>query len=177
MKVSTCLSCGKPFRYNPSGRTGKYCSQRCYISSSPRQVSSVCVNCGTKFKYHPSQRSGKYCSHRCYTEHDTRLRERTGINFRKQIMRAGMYHDTTMMKVWARLRKAPPKEQDVILDDLIRESESTRQEVKRYHSTLTKARKKQLRKLKKELDEQVRRYFGMYPEDRSKYPADKEPDD
>jgi len=66
-QTGTCETCGDSFRYYPSVRDGKYCSNTCSHEPAKRQVEVTCPSCGTVFTRRASLNT-EYCSPGCWGE-------------------------------------------------------------------------------------------------------------
>lgn len=75
---SFCAECGKELTQSSTGRTRRFCSEKCRRSwwkhnrSKERRSENatrrtVCQNCGKEFISYADGR--KFCSHRCYIKH------------------------------------------------------------------------------------------------------------
>lgn len=64
-RTGTCETCGERFRYYPSVRAGRYCSNACSHEPTKRQVDVTCPACGTQFRRRASLNT-EYCSPGCW---------------------------------------------------------------------------------------------------------------
>lgn len=67
LQEGTCKTCGDEFRYYPSVREGRFCSNRCAKDQQKRQVRVTCPNCDTDFSRWESLDT-QYCSMECWGE-------------------------------------------------------------------------------------------------------------
>lgn len=64
-RTGTCETCGESFRYYPSVRDGRYCSNACSHEPTKRQVEITCPACATQFTRRASLNT-EYCSPGCW---------------------------------------------------------------------------------------------------------------
>src|SRR5207249_3630543 len=83
--------------------------------------------------------------------------------YRKQVMRNALHHDSTMLKVWLRIRNAPRAERYVLLDDLLLEMQTTRADTNAKYKNIAKGRRKKLFRLMKELDRDLSKKMPIRP--------------
>lgn len=67
LSTTECETCGRAFRYYPSVRDGRYCSNECAHEPTKRQVTVTCPNCDTEFQRRASLDT-EYCSPACWSE-------------------------------------------------------------------------------------------------------------
>lgn len=67
METGECVVCGDSFRYYPSVRDGRFCSNECSNALRKRQVEVTCPNCGETFERRQSL-DAKYCSIECWAD-------------------------------------------------------------------------------------------------------------
>ncbi|MFW6376734.1 MAG: hypothetical protein ACOC0F_02050 [archaeon] len=65
METGECVVCGESFRYYPSVRDGRFCSNECSNAPRKRQVEVACPNCGETFERRQSLDT-EYCSMACW---------------------------------------------------------------------------------------------------------------
>ena len=98
---------------------------------------SSCLGCGSRFTSQPSNSSGKYCSYDCMKIHRARLSGSDGMHFRKLLLRAGVHHENSLMRVYAIVRNASESERMVIMRDILMEHDAVKAEIDRISAGLT----------------------------------------
>jgi len=67
LSTAECRACGDEFRYYPSVRDGKYCSNECSNEQRNNRIGIVCEGCGDTF-YRRASLGVRYCSLPCWGE-------------------------------------------------------------------------------------------------------------
>jgi len=105
-----------------------------------------CVYCGSPFQAKPSL-ARKFCSYRCSKLARARSSDsRSGFAWRKTMLRYGSHHKQQLTYLAHKLRmgRTPYWERAVVLDDFLRDVQSSRAEMKARYRKMSKSRKKRM---------------------------------